>query len=619
MRQTWEIFARDGVGGDLPSSFGGRMRKTVAALAAVALGSVGCRSAESTKCHADDGACAAPGDSTQPGEQGSLRLRTEPESAAPAWSDLLHERACSEDGAAQPARQEGRLVDVSAYAGVEGPEGDACSDTLQGCLAASMTGGVAAGDFDADGFPDLYVARLRARDSLYLNCRNGRFADVTEELGLSKADGPSNGAAWADVDGDADLDLFVTTFGPGATRHYLYLQEDGQFHEDGVNRGVSQWNTGPLYGTSVAFGDYDGDGYLDLYTGEWRRDDSLPEGAPTGNHARLFRNLGSEKPGFFEDTTERAGVAVGGDAANGIIQLAGAFVFTPIFSDLDDDGALDLALAADFGSSRLFWNRGDGTFADGTTAAAVGTEQAGMGASVADYDGDGRLDWFVTSIFEPRRRYNGNRLYRNLGKRRFVDTTDDLGVRDVGWGWGDALLDYDNDGRLDLLAVSGFTDTDIFLKEYDGRFALWRHPRGKGDACEDVAARIAPKANGQGRGVALLDFDNDGDQDVFVVYRGVHDALLRNDVANKQHFLRVHLRGKTNRFGVGGRVTLGKGEAQQLRELHAGSGYLSQSEGVAHFGRGADDDRVELTVQLPGGGTHKFSDVAVDRSLWISE
>jgi RNase P/RNase MRP subunit p29 len=551
---------------------------------------------------------------------GPLRLVDARDQAVPDWSDVLHERVCPSDVPDVPALERGRFVDVAAHAGVQGPDTDPCNDDVFECMATSMTGGAAAGDFDADGFADLYVTRVRARDSLYLNCRNGTFADVTETLGLSKADEPSNGATWADVDGDGDLDLFVTTFGKQAKRHYLYLQEAGNFREDGFNRGIAMANEGPLYGTSATFGDYDNDGYLDLYVGEWRRDDAVPEAERTRNHARLFRNLGADRPGFFEDVTEPAGVRVGGEAANGVIKLDGVFVFTPVFADLDDDGALDLALTSDFGSSRLFWNRGDGTFMDGTSEAKVGTEQAGMGASIADYDGDGRLDWFVTSIYEPRRRYNGNRLFRNSGKRRFVDTTDAVGVRDIGWGWGNSMLDFDNDGDLDLLAVAGFTDTDIFLKEYDGRLALWQQSSSAGDACEDVAARVAPAPNGQGRGVATLDYDNDGDQDLFVVYRGQHDALLRNDVAGAaQHHLRVALRGKINRFGIGGRVIVETSRGLLMRELQAGASYLSHSESVAHFGLGAANDRVDVSVRLPGGATQTFRDIEVDRNVLVVE
>ncbi|HKP62544.1 MAG TPA: CRTAC1 family protein [Polyangiales bacterium] len=539
---------------------------------------------------------------------------------APAWSNALHDRVCAGDTPEAPALEAGRFVDVTVHAGVGGEDSDPCSEDPVECYATSMTGGAAAADFDGDGFIDLYVTRIRARDSLYLNCRNGTFADVTETLGLNKADMPSNGAVWADVDGDGDLDLFVTVFGKRATRHYLYLQEGGAFREDGLNRGVAMWNEGPLYGTSAAFGDYDGDGYLDLYVGEWRPGSLVPDDAPQRNHARLFRNRGAARPGFFEDVTEQTGVSVGGETANGVTRQRGVFVFTPVFAHLDDDDALDLALASDFGSSRLFWNANDGTFSDGTVAAHVGTDQAGMGSIIVDYDADGDLDWFVTSIYEPRRRYDGNRLYRNAGKRKFEDATDLAGVRDIGWGWGAGVLDYDNDADLDLLAVAGFSDTETLLKDYEGKLSLWQNPGRQDREYANASAKIAPSPNGQGRGVAVFDFDNDGDQDVFVVYYNARDALLRNDVASSaQHWLRVSLRGETNSFGIGGRVTLLADGVRQMRELNSGSGYLSQSESVAHFGLGAAEHAVDLQVRMPDGVTQTFRDVAIDRNLLVVE
>lgn len=604
------------------------LRLVVVAVFAFAVGYAGCDSAGRPA----DEKRAEPSSRTEPtvrdagfsfddtvnDEQLGLLLSEAHEVVAPAWSNALHERACAANVAEIPAREAGRFVDVTTHAGVSGPDADPCSDSPTQCVVRSMTGGAAAGDFDGDGYVDLYVPRIQARDSLYLNCRNGTFADVTDPTGINKADALSNGAVWADIDADGDLDLFVTVAGASATRHYLYLQEGGTFREDGVNRGVAMWNAGPLYGTGAAFGDYDGDGYLDLYVGEWRHASLVPEGEPQQNHARLFRNLGASRPGFFEDVTEQAGVAVGGETSNGVVRQQGVFVFTPMFADLDDDGALDLALASDFGSSRLFWNNRDGRFVDGTAEAMVGTDQAGMGSSIADYDGDGRLDWFVTSIFESKRRYDGNRLYRNTGKRRFADATDVVGVRDVGWGWGDAIIDYDNDADQDLFAVAGFTDREALLKEYEGRLSIWQNPGSNDDEYVEVARKIAPAPNGQGRALAVLDFDKDGDQDVFIVYHGGRDALLRNDVASpSQHFLRVQLRGLVNRHGIGGRVTVISNGVLQVRELHSGSGYLGQSETVAHFGLGARSDSVDLQVRMPDGVTQTFRDVAVDREVLI--
>ncbi|HKP63560.1 MAG TPA: CRTAC1 family protein [Polyangiales bacterium] len=542
----------------------------------------------------------------------------------PAWSRALHESACAAVGGELPAREPGRFVDVAAAAGVAGPPADPCAESPEECHATSMTGGVAVGDFDADGYPDLYVTHIRATDSLFLNCRNGHFADVTAAMGIIKADAASNGAAWADVDSDGDLDLLVTTFGAHSTRHYLYLQENGAFREDGINRGVAMWNEGPLYGTSVAFGDYDADGYVDVYIGEWRQAIFVPEGAPTRNHARLFHNLGAARPGFFEDVTDQAGVAVGGETNNGIATLEGVFVFTPMWSDLDGDGLLDLALAADYGASKLFWNLGDGHFADGTHVATVGTDQAGMGAAVGDFDGDGLLDWFVSSIYERSRGYNGNRLWANRGDRTFMDATDRSGLRNSGWGWGTTNLDFDNDGDSDWLITSGFTNDEGIVHEYPGQLQLWENPgraeMARGQRFRDVSAARIPPAAGQGRGVAVLDYDRDGDEDLFVVYQRAPDALLRNDVTDGTNkCLRVLVRSKTNGAGIGAQLRVAADGSPQLRELHAGSGYLSQSESVAHFGLG-EAGSLQLQVRWPGSNRlQTFSEVPAPRTLVLVE
>ena len=315
------------------------------------------------------------------------------------------------------------------------------------------TGGAAAGDFDNDGWVDLFVTRLNARPLLYRNLGNGTFQDVAVAAGFT-ASLPANGPAWGDIDNDGDKDLYVTS--SGGTRFYLYVNNgNGTFTEQAVARGAAIAGVF-RYGQSVTFGDYDGDGYLDIHTNDWGNDISV-------STSRLLRNLGAANPGHFEDVTAAAGLDVFRPShfADGSTD-SNAYRYSSTFTDLDRDGHPDLAIAADFQTSQIFWNNGDGTFTDGTAAAGVGTDEDGMGSAIGDFDGDGRLDWFVSALVDVPGGFpdhSGNRLFRNNGDRTFADQTDLAGVRDSGWSWGTTFLDHDNDRDLDLFVTNGW-DTD---------------------------------------------------------------------------------------------------------------------------------------------------------------
>lgn len=488
------------------------------------------------------------------------------------------------------------------------------------CDAERMTGGAAAADYDGDGAIDLIVTRLDGHDLLFRNRGDGRFDEVSDEAGLSQWNLATNGAAWGDIDNDGDLDLFLTTVGD--TRHYLFINDGGVFSEQGIERGAAVDTGDRRIGFSATFGDYDLDGFLDLHVTEWRPSQLVGE-AVAG--VRLLRNLGAEQPGHFEDVTDAAGVGMDRVVSQTQNELTeGTFAFGSTFVDLDNDGWPDLAVASDFGTSRLFWNNGDGTFSDGTLDARVGTAQNAMGTTFGDYDADGDLDWFVTSVFSFRTGSpgsgeqglrDGNRLFRNEGDRRFTDTTDLAGVRNGSWGWGAAFFDADNDGDLDLTMTNGMEmmpgfDADAtryWQNDGSGRF------RGRSNevGLDDIE---------DGKGLLVFDADNDGDLDVFVVNNASEPLFYRNQSVSGG-WLRVSLEGVTsNRQGLGARVSVfADGLPEQIREAGVSTHFLGQSEDALHFGLD-ESETADIVIRWPASGlVATLNDVPANSWIRVTE
>lgn len=479
--------------------------------------------------------------------------------------------------------------------------------------AQAMTGGVAAGDFDGDGLVDLFFTRPDAADVLYRNTGSA-FVDASIQSGFTVAH-PSNGVASADIDNDGDLDLYVT--GSESDRHFLYINDGtGFFTEEAIERGAAVSAGGSTLdrrGQGLAFGDYDGDGWVDVLTTDHSRPTS-------SNGSRLLRNLGATNPGHFADVTQSSGLNVYRSAL-AVTNPPNAYRFQPQFSDLDRDGRMDIIISADSRTSQLFWNNGDGTFTDGTTAAGVGTDKSGMGTSLGDYDGDGDLDWFVTAIYDTTflGANPGNRLYRNNGNRTFTDVTSAAGVRATGpglsWGWGTTFFDFDNDSDLDLAATNGFV-----AGYTSDRTTLWRNNTSTSFTDISVASGITD--TGQGRGLIHVDYDADGDLDLVIANYAAVPIVYRNDGGNDSAWLRVETEGTvSNRDGLGAVIQVtADGQAPselQVWEVGSGSSYLSQNETTAHFGLG---DRTEVVDRVevfwPASGlTQRYVEVPLRSTL----
>lgn len=465
-----------------------------------------------------------------------------------------------------------------------------------GCQMELMSGGYAVGDVNADGWPDVYMTSLGRPDALFLNL-GGSFVEVAAQAGLTDVL-QSNGARFVDVDNDGDPDLVVTVLGEAGdalnNRHRLYVNHGpAGFREEGLSRGFEA-AIGGLNGWSIAAGDYDRDGWIDLYLCGWR-----PE---VGSRSVLLRNRGAEAPGHFEDTTSAAGL-------DGI----GMYAFGASFVDLDQDGWQDLAIAGDFLNSRLLWNEGDGTFVDGTLAAGVGTDENGMGSALADVDGDGDLDWFVTSIFEEipacfdggcTWSSSGNRMYINQGDRSFVDATDAWGVRNSDWGWGATFLDLENDGDLDLAATNGvwFPEPEALAFHTD-RTRVW--VQGGQGPLREQALELGLVDQRSGKGLGAIDYDLDGDQDLLLTRNSDRPALFENGGPTGA-WLQVAVEGRlSNRDGLGAivRVTPRPGDPPLVQEVGVDTHFLAQGDLALHFGLGRPLDTVwSVEVSFPASG-----------------
>ncbi len=457
-------------------------------------------------------------------------------------------------------------------------------------------GGAAAGDFDRDGWQDLFVIGNAARpDRLFINQGDGTFVDQAAQWGVN-AQHDGRGVCVGDYDGDGWLDVFVTSVGSAMStgQHKLYRNVGGtRFTEVAAAAGVNVSSPSVPDGFGAAFGDYDLDGRLDLFVCGWMWNPTSSAGT------RLFHNVGG---GQFQEVTVAAGIAP--DGLNG---------FSPRFVDMDGDRYPELLVAADFQTSRYYHNNGDGTFSDLTLASHTGLETNGMGQDVGDVDNDGDLDWYVSSVYSAVN--VGNKLYFNQGGNLYREGAREAGVEMGYWGWAAVFADLDLDGWLDLVETNGWSNSYS-----DKPACLWRNNHDS--TFTELAAAAGLDYSKNGLGLLRLDHDNDGDMDLlFTAYELQNMRLLRNDSVTGSHWLRVFLQPGPGSGvapdGFGAKVRLRIGGEWQMRSIDGGGHYLTQSELSAHFGTGSATVIDELKVEWPDGVVTQRFGVPADQTLRI--
>jgi len=495
-------------------------------------------------------------------------------------------------------------------------------------LIETMGGGGGFIDYDSDGLLDIYLVcytqtpqadpRARLRDALYRNNGDGTFTDVTERAGLSHTM-RGMGLAVGDYDSDGRPDLYVT----GYNESRLYRNRgDGTFQDVTDRAGVNNRR----WGASAAFFDYDADGRLDLFVANYITfdpDQPIPcqffEGRPycpisrfKGSPPALYRNNGD---GTFSDVSARSGVAKSTGKGLGVVAL-----------DYDADGRTDIYQANDGDPNFLFRNNGDGTFSEVALEAEAaldpdGSARGGMGVDAEDYDSDGRLDIFVTN-------YSGetNALFRNRGDGTFSEETYPLGLGRVSIpmsGFGARFFDYDNDGRSDLFVLNGhpFEPINKVVPETtyaEPPFLFVNTGRAFREAAAEHGAAL--RRNYLGRGLATGDYDNDGDTDLLLMNSGEPPVLLRNDGGNRNNWLGVRLSGtKSNRDGVGARVTVTAAGARRAKHLLGGTSYCSASDQRLLFGLGPAARVEEVEVRWPSGQVSTLKNIPANQYVSVRE
>jgi hypothetical protein len=525
------------------------------------------------------------------------------------------------------------FTDVSRQAGLEMKiiDGD---DPTEYLVDVNGEGGCFL-DYNNDGYQDIFLVNGSSRQSearhqlphdyLLRNNGDGTFTDVTAQAHVA-ATGWQSGCAVGDYNNDGFADIYITSYGPNK----LYRNNgDGTFTEIADAAGVSDPHWGfPKWSMGAAWGDYDNDGRLDLYVANFVKFDpqhlppkpgdpnscklkEVPIACPPddfeGQQGMLYHNNGN---GTFTDVTKAAGLSRK-ELGRG---------FGVVFADLTNNGLQDIYQVNDAGPNWFYVNNGDGTFREASFESGLATDgfgnpQGTMGVAVGDYNNDGRMDIFIANWINQTKT-----LYDNQGSYTFEDVTLPKGLAQAAYedcSWGTALADFDNDGWLDLWITSGFTDPQVEKLHPESSFAEWnyfmRNLEGKRFVDLSEAAGLRKLAKRSGRGAAFADFDNDGDIDVLVINKNEKPMLLRNDGGNRKNWITIRTEGvKSNRSGIGARITVTTGGARRIFDIRNNESYLSSNDPRLHIGMGDSPQADLVEIRWPNGQLDRYPNVAAN-------